>query len=431
MLNVKLIIYGVEMKKTALFTLCLFSSLSFARAMESAENDVNHYATRLASTADEKIHKLTQKMNADETPELEGEIIRAQINLLRDLLTSRELPEDNDRERQYKQEFTHEAIDRYNVVKELRMQFKKKKVKREPKEEKKKTIPTHPQMFRKPLKAPNVTWEDYENELSLNETINKSTVTWTPYGIDAFGGELQGKDKYRNLRLTPLTAEEEVIDLENLTLKLLAQQEPQLIGQYALAYKAEKIDLPFFLVAEDLMKKLKVEKEPLSIPMMKREEHPDLSRALRAGLNMDEKSTEPSKWKLVSSSRAPNIGDKPLSLQNRKSGVEIVGTTYTFARDLPMLKEFPHNTFFFNVTMRGTKPGAYIQYWDGLKSIDSLPYIGKKGEWETLSVEFTVNPNARFYRFYAAILGSAKGNEVPSIEIKDVSIQIKQYIFNK
>lgn len=133
----------------------------------------------------------------------------------------------------------------------------------------------------------------------------------------------------------------------------------------------------------------------------------------------------PSEWKLTSTSR--DRQGKPLSLKNRKAaGIEIVGDAYTFSRDLPNLKAFADNTFFFSVNMRGTKPGAFIQYWDGINFVNSAPYDGKQiGAWETLSVEFTVNPEARFYRFYAAILQPSKGGDIPSVDIENVSIKIK------
>ena len=156
------------------------------------------------------------------------------------------------------------------------------------------------------------------------------------------------------------------------------------------------------------------------------EKSPSLLNTLNSEFDMDEKTMLPKGWQLISSSQNRDIG-KSITLKKNKFGIEILGDNYTFYNNMLSLKDFDQTTFLFSVELRGTKAGAYIQYWDGVKSVDSLPYDGKrKGEWETLAVEFTVDAKkARFYRLYAAILGSTKGNDNLSIDIKNIKLQPK------
>lgn len=130
---------------------------------------------------------------------------------------------------------------------------------------------------------------------------------------------------------------------------------------------------------------------------------------------------------MVSSSQNRNI-NKPVILKKQYGEVEILGDNYTLYNDKLDLKNFDQTTFLFSVELRRTKPGTYIQYWDGVKSVSFPPYNGKgKSEWETLSVEFTVDAQqACFHRLYAAILGTTKDNGAPSMDIKNIKLKSKK-----
>ena len=145
---------------------------------------------------------------------------------------------------------------------------------------------------------------------------------------------------------------------------------------------------------------------------------------LNADFHIEENAILPKKWQLVSSSSSH---DKSVDiiLKKNKVGIEVLGNNYTLYNTLPSLKDFDTTTFLFSVELRGTRAGAYIQYWDGVNFVNSTAYNGK-GKWETLSVEFTVDAKkARFYRLYAAILGPTKGTTPSSIDIKNVKLQPK------
>jgi len=152
-----------------------------------------------------------------------------------------------------------------------------------------------------------------------------------------------------------------------------------------------------------------------------------LSSALNAQFDMDEKTMLPKGWQLVKSSGNRDIS-KHLSFKKYPKRIEVLGDNYTFYNNIPSLNNYDQTTFLFSVELRGTKPGTYIQYWDGVKSISSAPYNGKgKGEWETLAVEFTVDAqNARFHRLYAAILGATKGTDNPSVDIRSIKLEPKK-----
>jgi hypothetical protein len=159
-------------------------------------------------------------------------------------------------------------------------------------------------------------------------------------------------------------------------------------------------------------------------------EKEEKKRLLLEQLNVDfhteEKGILPKKWQLVSSSSSQNKS-VDISLKKNKIGIEVLGDNYTLYNNLPSLKDFDTTTFLFSVELRGTRAGALIQYWDGIKTVNSTPYNGnRKGEWETLSVEFTVDAKAaRFHRLYAVILGPTKGANPSSIDIKNIKLQPK------
>jgi len=147
---------------------------------------------------------------------------------------------------------------------------------------------------------------------------------------------------------------------------------------------------------------------------------------LNADFHLEREATLPKNWQLVSSSSSHD-NSAHVSLKKNNVGIKILGDNYTLYNNLPSLKDFDTITFLFSVELRGTRAGAYIQYWDGVNFVNSTAYNGKrKGKWETLSVEFTVDAKeARFYRLYAAILGPTKGATPSLIDIKNVKLQQK------
>jgi len=151
-----------------------------------------------------------------------------------------------------------------------------------------------------------------------------------------------------------------------------------------------------------------------------------IMRIINPGFDKNAKTILPKEWKLTDQEQGRT--GNPSYLRKKPTGIEILGDDYTFYSKVPDLNNFNKKTFLFNVTLRGTKPGVVIQYWDGKNPITSDPYKSKIGEWETLSIEFTVDTQkAQFHRLYAAILGSQKNSDIdiPSVEVIDVALQQK------
>jgi len=142
-----------------------------------------------------------------------------------------------------------------------------------------------------------------------------------------------------------------------------------------------------------------------------------------AQLDIDESAGLSNGWKLVKGSTKQDI-EKSIVLKKSAEGIEILGENYTIYTDIGSLEGLDQGTFLFNVELRGTKPGTYIQYWDGGEPVNSIFYNGNgKNEWETLSIEFKVDAqHARFHRLYAAIRGATKGSDTPSVIIRNVKL---------
>jgi len=138
-------------------------------------------------------------------------------------------------------------------------------------------------------------------------------------------------------------------------------------------------------------------------------------------LNMDEKTALPKGWNLVSGRGANN----PPSLKKKGEEVKLLGDNYTFSTNVPDLKNFDNTIFTFSANVRSTNPGVFIQYYDGKNAVSSKPYASKKGEWETLNIEFKVDGNAKFHRLYSAIMGAVRGNPNPSVDIKNIKLYPK------
>jgi 8-oxo-dGTP pyrophosphatase MutT (NUDIX family)/2'-5' RNA ligase len=174
---------------------------------------------------------------------------------------------------------------------------------------------------------------------------------------------------------------------------------------------------------------LKAVVPPTVVPSAKEEGEKEekelaLSKALNPGFNMDENATLPKGWSLIDAAKNRDIS-KPISLKKKPIGVELLGDNYTFYTNVPALKNFDNTTFTFNATVRSTNPGVCIQYYDGKNAVTSNPYASKKGEWETLNIEFNVDGKAKFHRLYSAILGAVKGNPNSSVDIRNIKLQRK------
>jgi len=149
-----------------------------------------------------------------------------------------------------------------------------------------------------------------------------------------------------------------------------------------------------------------------------------LFNSLNPGFDMDEKTGLPIGWNLVDSAKNRDVS-KPVSLNKKPVGVELLGENYTFYANVPALRDFDSTTFLFSVELRSTNPGVFIQYYDGKNAVSSAPYSSKRGEWETLNIEFTVDAHAKFHRLYSAILGAVKNNNNPSVDIKNITLKKK------
>jgi len=152
-----------------------------------------------------------------------------------------------------------------------------------------------------------------------------------------------------------------------------------------------------------------------------------LFNSLNLGFDMDEKTGLPKEWNLVDSAKTQGI-KKPLSLKKHPKWIELLGDDYTFYTNVPALRDFANTTFLFSVALRSTNPGAFIQYYDGKNVVNSVPYASKRGEWETLNIEFTIDANAKFHRLYSAILGAVKNNDKPSVDISSIKLQQKPVV---
>jgi hypothetical protein len=116
----------------------------------------------------------------------------------------------------------------------------------------------------------------------------------------------------------------------------------------------------------------------------------------------------PGDYKLADTLKDKRMGGHPLSLTPDSDEIKGDGFNYYFT--VPSEEMAPLNgaTLVFQVEMNSNAP-AYIEYWDGRNEMKSTPHSGN-GEWETLTVELTVNTNdARWFNFYPAILPAVEG----------------------
>jgi hypothetical protein len=135
----------------------------------------------------------------------------------------------------------------------------------------------------------------------------------------------------------------------------------------------------------------------------------------------------PGDFKLADTLREKRLGEHPLSVSITSDADEIKGDGFNYYFTVPRDQIAPLNnaTLRFQVEMKSNAP-AYIEYWDGLKEIRSASHSGS-GQWETLTVEFTVNSEAgRWFNFYPAILSAVEGIENPSTQIRNCILHYKK-----
>ncbi|MBY0500578.1 MAG: hypothetical protein K2P93_01065 [Alphaproteobacteria bacterium] len=107
--------------------------------------------------------------------------------------------------------------------------------------------------------------------------------------------------------------------------------------------------------------------------------------------------------------------------------VAITGDGYVLYSQLPAaeMKKLHDQKFRFEVEMKSTTPGAYVQYWGfkkGSEKLKSAPHIGN-GKWLTLSVDFTIDKEATQYLIYPAIMPAVPSNsEAPVVKVRNVRI---------
>lgn len=246
------------MKKVTLFTLSLLSALSFAKA---GGFDV------LTATDDQINNKISRLSKRENTCQVEIEFIEKEIKYLGYILTNRMLPENTPQEKLQKASLTEKAFTFYFDNHEHRKRLFKAPSKKEELKStsvvssKKEELVNKKEELLPPPLAPNITWDFYINELAIADDsgVLISNGMWEFFG-DAFGWKLMGRE-YKNLPLEACQKNAEIIDLKNeklhSDLKLLAAQKPDLIGRYAVAYRAKGIDAPCFLVFRNLIVKTK------------------------------------------------------------------------------------------------------------------------------------------------------------------------------
>ncbi|MBY0500579.1 MAG: hypothetical protein K2P93_01070 [Alphaproteobacteria bacterium] len=107
--------------------------------------------------------------------------------------------------------------------------------------------------------------------------------------------------------------------------------------------------------------------------------------------------------------------------------VAITGDGYVLYSQLPAaeMKKLHDQKFRFEVEMKSTTPGAYVQYWGfkkGSEKLKSAPHIGD-GKWLTLSIDFTIDKEATQYLIYPAIMPAVPSNsEAPVVKVRNVRI---------
>ncbi|MBY0501955.1 MAG: hypothetical protein K2P93_08165 [Alphaproteobacteria bacterium] len=118
----------------------------------------------------------------------------------------------------------------------------------------------------------------------------------------------------------------------------------------------------------------------------------------------------------------------PLNILSKRKGcASVTGDGYVFYYQLASteMKSLDKQSFVFEVDVKSSTPGAYIQYWGfpQHQKLMSHPHTGS-GKWQTLSIEFTVDGNDKQFFLYPAIMpGVGEGSEAPIVKIKNVHLR--------
>jgi hypothetical protein len=120
-------------------------------------------------------------------------------------------------------------------------------------------------------------------------------------------------------------------------------------------------------------------------------------------------------------------GPKNITQTKEAGHVTIEGDGYVFYYQIPaaQMKERHGQQFKFEVEMKTTTPGAYIQYWGFKKGSEKLKSVAHRGdgEWQTLSVDFTADKEDTQYFIYPAIMPAVpSSHEAPVVEIKNARV---------
>jgi hypothetical protein len=133
----------------------------------------------------------------------------------------------------------------------------------------------------------------------------------------------------------------------------------------------------------------------------------------------------PGDYKLADTLKDKRSGAHSPSVTPGTDEIKGDGFNYFFTVSKEQMAPLNNATLQFQVEMKSNAP-AYIEYWDGRKEMTSVPHSGN-GQWETLTVEFTVNTDgARWFNFYPAILPAVEGIEDPSTQIRNSKLYYKK-----
>jgi hypothetical protein len=118
----------------------------------------------------------------------------------------------------------------------------------------------------------------------------------------------------------------------------------------------------------------------------------------------------------------------PIAVVQKYPGhAKVAGDGYVLYSELPSaeMKKLHGERFRFQVEMKSTTPGAYIQYWGfkkGSEKLKSTPHPGN-GAWQTLSIDFTIDQEDTKHFIYPVIQPAAPSSaEAPIVKVRDVRI---------
>ncbi|MBY0501384.1 MAG: hypothetical protein K2P93_05225 [Alphaproteobacteria bacterium] len=159
-----------------------------------------------------------------------------------------------------------------------------------------------------------------------------------------------------------------------------------------------------------------------------REIEQTLSLTFNSSFHAASEKAIPQGYKLVLDPAQKRGTNVPLGVTSLGKGhLAIEGDGYVFYQQLsrPDMAALNEKTISFEVDVKSDTPGAYIQYWGYPlhQKAKSMPHSGD-GQWQTLTLEFTVDKNDQAFYIYPAIMpGVAPGSKTPVVEIKDAILR--------